>query len=69
VYADDGNFYYYAHLNSYPSGLSSGQRVDKGQVIGYMGDSGNASIVHLHLGMGRIGGAYVNPYPTVRRVC
>lgn len=69
VYADDGNFYYYAHLSGYASGLQNGQRVDKGQVIGYMGATGNASTVHLHLGMGRIGGAYVNPYPTVRRVC
>jgi murein DD-endopeptidase MepM/ murein hydrolase activator NlpD len=69
VYADDGNFYYYAHLSGYASGLSNGDRVDKGQLIGYMGATGNASVSHLHLGMGRIGGAYVNPYPTVRAVC
>lgn len=69
VYADDGNFYYYAHLSGYAAGLTNGQRVSKGQLIGYMGATGNASTSHLHLGMGRIGGAYVNPYPTVRRVC
>lgn len=69
VYADDGNFYYYAHLSGYASGLSNGDRVDKGQLVGYMGATGNASVSHLHLGMGRIGGAYVNPYPTVRSVC
>jgi murein DD-endopeptidase MepM/ murein hydrolase activator NlpD len=69
VYSDDGNFYYYAHLSGYASGLSNGQRVDKGQLIGYMGATGNASVSHLHLGMGRIGGAYVNPYPTVRAAC
>ncbi len=69
VYGDDGNFYYYAHLSGYAAGLSNGQRVSKGQLVGYMGATGNASTSHLHLGMGRIGGAYVNPYPTVRRIC
>lgn len=69
VYSDDGNFYYYAHLSGYAAGLSNGDRVDKGELVGYMGATGNASVSHLHLGMGRIGGAYVNPYPTVRAAC
>mgnify|MGYP001552931958 FL=1 len=69
IYADDGNFYYYAHLSGYAAGLSNGQRVNKGQLVGYMGATGNASVSHLHLGMGRIGGAYVNPSPTVRAAC
>ena len=69
VYGDDGNFYYYAHLSGYAAGLSNGDRVGKGELVGYMGATGNASVSHLHLGMGRIGGAYVNPYPTVRAAC
>lgn len=69
VYGDDGIFYYYAHLSGYAGGLSNGDRVAKGQVIGYMGATGNASVTHLHLGMGPIGGGYVNPYPTVRAAC
>ncbi|MEA2024432.1 MAG: peptidoglycan DD-metalloendopeptidase family protein [Actinomycetota bacterium] len=69
VYADNGMFYYYAHLSGYAPGLSNGQRVSKGQVIGYVGATGNASVPHLHLGMGPSSGVYVNPYPTVRRVC
>ena len=68
VYGDDGVTYYYAHLSKWPSGLSSGQRVSKGQVIGYVGTSGNAATPHLHLGM-IAGGVYVNPYPTIRPVC
>ena len=67
--ADDGNFYYYAHLSGYAPGLATGHRVDKGQVIGYVGTTGNASTAHLHLGMGISGGPLVNPYPTVRQVC
>jgi murein DD-endopeptidase MepM/ murein hydrolase activator NlpD len=69
VYADNGYFYYYAHLNGYPSGLVNGQRVSKGQVIGYVGSTGNASVPHLHLGMGPSSGIYVNPYQTVRAAC
>ena len=55
----------------YAPGLSTGQiRVNKGQVIGYVGTTGNATTAHLHLGLGLIlGGPLVNPYPTVRRVC
>ncbi len=69
VYGDDGITYYYAHMSKWASGLSSGQRVNKGQLIGYVGDSGNArGTPHLHLGM-IAGGIYVNPYPTVRAAC
>lgn len=69
LYADDGNFYYYAHLSDYPNGLSGGQRVDRGQVIGYVGSTGNATANVLHLGMGPSPGTWVNPYPTVRAAC
>jgi murein DD-endopeptidase MepM/ murein hydrolase activator NlpD len=67
--ADDGNFYYYAHMSGYAPGLGTGQRVNKGQVIGYVGTTGNAATAHLHLGLGLIGGPLVNPYPTVRNAC
>ncbi len=66
---DDGNFYYYAHLSDYAPGLATGQRVGKGQVVGYVGTTGNAATAHLHLGLGVLGGPLVNPYPTVRQVC
>jgi peptidoglycan LD-endopeptidase LytH len=69
LFADDGNFYYYAHLSGYAGGLSTGARVARGQTIGFVGTTGNAATAHLHLGMGVIGGPLVNPYPTVRRVC
>jgi murein DD-endopeptidase MepM/ murein hydrolase activator NlpD len=70
VYSDDGVTYYYAHLESHPSGLSSGQRVSAGTIVGYLGNSGNARYTspHLHFEI-RPGGVALNPYPTVRHYC
>lgn len=42
--------YYYAHLDKYANGLAEGNKVQRGQVIGYVGTSGNApkDTPHLH---------------------
>ncbi len=63
----DGNVYYYAHLSSIKSGIKSGVHVDAGQVIGYAGNTGNASggAVHLHFEIRPGGGSAINPYSTL----
>lgn len=71
LYADHGVNYFYAHLDSYPSGLVDGQWVSRGQVIGYIGDTGNPrpGAYHVHFGIYPGGITAVNPYPSVQRVC
>jgi len=70
LYADNGVVYYYTHLDSHPNNISSGQRVSKGTVVGFLGNSGNARYTspHLHFEV-RPGVKAVNPYPTVRSAC
>jgi peptidoglycan LD-endopeptidase LytH len=49
--------YYYAHLDHYASGLRDGQLVAKGDVIGYVGTTGNAppNTPHLHFAILKLG--------------
>jgi murein DD-endopeptidase MepM/ murein hydrolase activator NlpD len=54
---DDGRLcYYYAHLERYADGLHEGQRIRQGDVIGYVGTSGNApaNTPHLHFAVFRL---------------
>lgn len=50
----------YAHMSRFRPGISVGQRVSQGQVIGYVGMSGLATAPHLHFEF-HIGGNVVNP--------
>ncbi|MGD8429962.1 MAG: M23 family metallopeptidase [Ectothiorhodospiraceae bacterium] len=57
---DNGLATAYAHLSAYADGLAAGQRVKKGQVIGYVGSSGLATSPNLHYEVLR-NGDQVNP--------
>jgi peptidoglycan LD-endopeptidase LytH len=69
---DGRTLYYYAHLQRYAAGIRDGVPVRRGQVIAYVGDTGNAGSgnYHLHFSVGRLtdpsrywDSENVNPYP------
>ena len=66
--------YYYAHLDSYAPGVVEGKPLHRGDVIGYVGSTGNASpdAPHLHFAIFVLGpdkrwwqGTAINPYPVL----
>lgn len=68
--------YYYAHLERYADGLKDGDSVERGQVIGYVGTSGNAppDTPHLHFAIFQLTdakrwwqGTALDPYPILSR--
>jgi murein DD-endopeptidase MepM/ murein hydrolase activator NlpD len=61
--------YYYAHLSGYARGVRNGLPVKKGQVVGYIGNTGNArsTPAHLHFETHLPGGKVVNSYFVLRR--
>jgi murein DD-endopeptidase MepM/ murein hydrolase activator NlpD len=69
--------YYYAHLDRYAPGLKEGDAVRHGEVIGYVGTTGNApaNAPHLHLEIKRLGpdkkwwqGTPIDPYPLLMQI-
>lgn len=63
---DDGNRYFYAHLDSF----GKLGRVSQGDVVGYVGDTGNATgTPHLHFEIHPGGSGWTNPYSTLIQYC
>ena len=74
--ADNRTIYYYAHLDRYADGVVEGKRLDAGDVVGYVGDTGNAGKgnYHLHFEITTTsdpkhywGGAPRNPFPALKQ--
>jgi len=63
-----GTRYYYAHLSAFASGVADGKAVQAGEVVGFVGDTGNAQGTppHVHFEAHPDGGAAINPYPLLR---
>ena len=76
VAANQELVFYYAHLSRYADGLAEGDAVRQGQVIAYVGDTGNAGAgnYHLHFSIAAVSdpkryweGTTINPYPLLKR--
>ena len=69
--SDTGHSYYYAHLDGWASGLAAGDHLEVGELLGYVGNTGNAvyTVPHLHFEYHPNGGAAVNPYPLTAELC
>lgn len=74
--ADQKLILYYAHLARYVDGLTEGKQVRQGEVIAYVGDTGNAGAgnYHLHFSIAMVSdprryweGTNINPYPLLRK--
>ena len=66
--AADGTYLFYAHLSAFAPDVSVGSKVVAGQIIGFIGRTGNTAGPHLHFEVHPAGGAAVNPTAIVRAV-
>jgi murein DD-endopeptidase MepM/ murein hydrolase activator NlpD len=65
---ENGASFYYAHLDRWAAGLYEGMEVRTGDLLGYVGNTGNAKYTpsHLHFGVNE-NDEMVNPYPILTR--
>jgi murein DD-endopeptidase MepM/ murein hydrolase activator NlpD len=69
VVMPDGTYFYLAHLSGLAPGFVDGMAVSTGDVVGFVGDSGNArgGAPHLHIGIYPHGGPPIDPKPILDR--
>ncbi len=72
---DETHVYYYAHLDAYANGLAEGMYLKRGDLVGFVGSTGNApaNAPHLHFALFELGddrrwwkGSAVNPYALLK---
>ena len=67
LHAPNGTFFFCAHAASFAPGITSGQTVKQGTVIGFVGNTGDAQggATHCHFEVHPNGGPAVDPKPTL----
>lgn len=72
---DEKHVFYYAHLDAYAEGIAPGTWLKRGDLVGYVGSTGNAPkhAPHLHFAMFELGpdkrwwkGKAIDPYPLLK---
>ena len=68
ITGETGTSYYYAHLAAFAPGVVNGMLVEPGDLIGFVGNTGNAITTppHLHFEIHPGGGPAVDPYPILK---
>jgi murein DD-endopeptidase MepM/ murein hydrolase activator NlpD len=70
VTSPDGTYYYYAHLDKWAPNVVDGKSVIAGEIIGFVGRTGNAEATppHVHFEIHPLGGAPISPFFTIDAV-
>jgi len=70
IWTSGNEYWYFAHLQRLADGLREGDAVSAGQVIGWVGNTGNAYSTPSHTHIGRyVNGSAVNPFPLLNAAC
>jgi murein DD-endopeptidase MepM/ murein hydrolase activator NlpD len=57
----DGTYFFYGHMSRLADGIGIGSKVKAGQVIGYVGHTGDTNTPHLHFEIHPFGGEAIDP--------
>lgn len=69
-WVDSAEYWYWAHLDGIADGITPGATIQAGQLIGWVGNTGNAYSTPPHAHVGRyVDGRAVNPYPLLKGAC
>jgi len=64
----DGTYFFYGHMQKLADGITIGTKVKAGQVVGYVGKTGDTNTPHLHIEVHPLGGAAIDPTPVMAAV-
>ena len=68
VAQDNGTYFTYLHMSGFAPGIEVGTKVNAGDVVGFVGNTGSSATPHLHFEIHPSGGAAVNPYPYLKAI-